>query len=183
MKNIKQLLNKQEIGITIERLCHQLIENHNDFQNTIIIGVQPRGKFLNQRILNQLKHHAKIKDIQSGNIDISFYRDDLRRRSEPIVPDVMDMNLTVEGKRVVLIDDVLYTGRSIRSAIDALMTFGRPKSVELLTLINRRFSRHFPIQPNYIGRTIDILDSERVIVEWKEVSGTDRILIENNTHE
>ena len=95
----------------------------------------------------------------------------------------MDMNLTVEGKRVVLIDDVLYTGRSIRSAIDALMTFGRPKSVELLTLINRRFSRHFPIQPNYIGRTIDILDSERVIVEWKEVSGTDRILIENNTHE
>ena len=93
------------------------------------------------------------------------------------------MNLTVEGKRVVLIDDVLYTGRSIRSAIDALMTFGRPKSVELLTLINRRFSRHFPIQPNYIGRTIDILDSERVIVEWKDVSGTDRILIENNTHE
>jgi pyrimidine operon attenuation protein/uracil phosphoribosyltransferase len=183
MKNIKQLLNEIEIGITIERLCHQLIETHDDFKDTIIVGVQPRGAFLNQRILDKLKCHARINDVQSGNIDISFYRDDLRRRSEPIVPDIMDMHLTVEDKKVVLIDDVLYTGRSIRSAIDALMTFGRPKSVELLTLINRRFSRHFPIQPNYIGRTIDILDSERVIVEWKEVKGRDRVLIGDSTYE
>ena len=111
MKNIKQLLNEIEIGITIERLCHQLIETHNDFKDTIIVGVQPRGAFLNQRILDKLKCHARINDVQSGNIDISFYRDDLRRRSEPIVPDIMDMHLTVEGKKVVLIDDVLYTGR------------------------------------------------------------------------
>jgi len=89
----------------------------------------------------------------------------------------MDMNLTVEGKDVVLIDDVLYTGRSIRAALDALMIFGRPKSVELLTLINRRFSRHLPIQPNYVGRTIDALDTEKVIVEWKEINGNDRVLM------
>ena len=99
------------------------------------------------------------------------------RRDEPILLQEMDMNLTIEGKNVILIDDVLFTGRSIRSAIDALMTFGRPNSVELLTLIDRRYSRHLPIQPNYVGRTIDALESEKVIVEWDEINGIDRILM------
>jgi pyrimidine operon attenuation protein/uracil phosphoribosyltransferase len=173
----RELLNQDDIAITIERLCQQLIENHDNFDNTIIVGVQPRGTLLSNRIINRLKVQLKGVEIQSGNVDISFYRDDLRRRDEPIVPEVMDMNLTVEGKDVVLIDDVLFTGRSIRSAIDALMTFGRPKSVELLTLINRRFSRHLPIQPNYVGRTIDAMQSEKVIVEWKEINGKDRIVM------
>ena len=173
----RELLNKKEIEITIERLCQQLIENHYDFKDTVIVGVQPRGTFLSKRIINKLQSLIPTSTIQSGNVDISFYRDDLMRREEPIVPEVMDMNLSVEGKNVVLIDDVLFTGRSIRSAIDALMAFGRPKSVELLTLIDRRFSRHLPIQPNYVGRTIDAIDSERVIVEWKEVNGKDRILM------
>ena len=172
----RQILNQHDIEITIERLCQQLIENHNDFVDTVIIGVQPRGTFLSKRIIAKLETLIS-SSIQSGNIDISFYRDDLMRREEPIVPEVMDMNLSVEGKNVVLIDDVLFTGRSIRSAIDALMAFGRPKSVELLTLIDRRFSRHLPIQPNYVGRTIDAIDSERVIVEWKEINGKDRILM------
>ena len=173
----RQILNQHEIEITIERLCQQLIENHNDFENTVIVGVQPRGTYLSKRIITKLQTLISNSTIESGNIDISFYRDDLLRREEPIVPQVMDMNLSVEGKNVVLIDDVLFTGRSIRSAIDALMAFGRPKSVELLTLIDRRFSRHLPIQPNYVGRTIDAIDSERVIVEWKEINGKDRILM------
>ncbi len=173
----KQLLNQQEIAITVERLCHQLIENHNDFKNTVVIGVQPRGTYLSNRILAKLIELLKTDKIESGNLDISFYRDDLRRRDEPIVPEPIDMNLSLEGKNVVLIDDVLFTGRSIRAAIDAMMAFGRPKSVELLTLIDRRFSRDLPIQPNYVGRTIDAIESERVIVEWKETSGKDRILM------
>ena len=173
----RQILNQQDIKITIERLCQQLIEHHNDFNNTVIVGVQPRGTFLSNRIITKLKQLLKTTNIESGNLDISFYRDDLRRREEPIVPQVMDMNLSLEGKNVVLIDDVLFTGRSIRSAIDALMAFGRPKSVELLALINRRFSRHLPIQPNYVGRTIDALETEKVIVEWKEINGKDRILM------
>jgi pyrimidine operon attenuation protein/uracil phosphoribosyltransferase len=173
----RQLLNQKDIQITIERLCQQLIENHGDFKNTVIVGVQPRGTFLSNRIIGKLKQLLNTNDVESGSLDISFYRDDLRRRDEPIVPEVMDMNLSLEGKDVVLIDDVLFTGRSIRSAIDALMAFGRPKSVELLTLIDRRFSRDLPIQPNYVGRTIDAIDSERVIVEWKEVNGKDRILM------
>ena len=173
----RQLLSQDDIAITIERLCQQLIESHDNFDNTIIIGVQPRGTLLSKRIIDKLQPQLKDVNIKSGNIDISFYRDDLRRREQPIVPEVMDMNVTVEGKDVVLIDDVLYTGRSIRSALDALMTFGRPKSVELLTLINRRFSRHLPIQPNYVGRTIDALETEKVIVEWKEINGNDRVLM------
>ena len=173
----RQILNQKDIQITIERLCHQLIEHHDSFENTVIIGVQPRGKFLSSRIIVKLKQLLNTANLESGSLDISFYRDDLRRRKEPIVPDIMDMNLSLEGKNVVLIDDVLFTGRSIRSAIDALMAFGRPKSVELLTLIDRRFSRDLPIQPNYVGRTIDAIDSERVIVEWKEVNGRDRILM------
>jgi pyrimidine operon attenuation protein/uracil phosphoribosyltransferase len=173
----RQILNQKDIQITIERLCQQLIENHGDFKNTVIVGVQPRGTFLSNRIIGKLKQLLNTTDLESGSLDISFYRDDLRRRDEPIVPEVMDMNLSLEGKNVVLIDDVLFTGRSIRSAIDALMAFGRPKSVELLTLIDRRFSRDLPIQPNYVGRTIDAIDSERVIVEWKEVNGKDRILM------
>ena len=112
------------------------------FENTVIVGVQPRGKFLSSRIIIvKLKQILNTANLESGSLDISFYRDDLRRRKEPIVPDIMDMNLSLEGKNVVLIDDVLFTGRSIRSAIDALMAFGRPKSVELLALIDRRFSR------------------------------------------
>jgi len=173
----RQILNQRDIQITIERLCHQLIEHHGDFKNTVIVGVQPRGKLLSNRIIIKLKKLLNTNNIESGSLDISFYRDDLRRRKEPIVPEVMDMNLSLESKNVVLIDDVLFTGRSIRSAIDALMAFGRPNSVELLTLIDRRFSRELPIQPNYVGRTVDSIDSERVIVEWKEENGKDRILM------
>ena len=115
----RQILNQQDIKITIERLCQQLIEHHNNFNNTVIVGVQPRGIFLSNRIIAQLKQLLKTTNIASGNLDISFYRDDLRRRDEPIVPQAMDMTLSLEGKNVVLIDDVLFTGRSIRSAIDA----------------------------------------------------------------
>ena len=173
----RQILSQKDIQITIERLCQQLIEHHGNFKNTVIVGVQPRGTLLSNRIIVKLKQLLNTTNLDSGSLDISFYRDDLRRRDEPIVPEIMDMNLSLEGKNVVLIDDVLFTGRSIRSAIDALMAFGRPKSVELLTLIDRRFSRDLPIQPNYVGRTIDAIDSERVIVEWKEVNGKDRILM------
>ena len=173
----RQILNQKDIQITIERLCQQLIEHHGDFKNTVIVGVQPRGTFLSNRIITKLKQLLNTTNLESGSLDISFYRDDLRRRDEPIVPEIMEMNLSLESKKVVLIDDVLFTGRSIRSAIDALMAFGRPKSVELLALIDRRFSRDLPIQPNYVGRTIDAIDSERVIVEWKEVNGKDRILM------
>ena len=175
----KELLNQIDISVTIERLCQQLIEEHDDFSETVIVGIQPRGILLSSRIIDRLATIDNNIKISSGNIDIAFYRDDLRRRKIPVIPEVMDMNLTIEGKNVVLIDDVLYTGRSVRAAIDALMTFGRPNSVELLVLINRRFSRHLPIEANYIGKTINTLESEKVIVEWREIHKTDRVLIKS----
>ena len=173
----REILNNELIAVTIERLCYQLIEAHNTFDNTVLIGVQPRGTYLNNRILRKLKEIIPNSEIKSGNVDISFYRDDLMRRDEPIVPQVMDIKISLEDKNIVLIDDVLFTGRSIRSAIDALMAFGRPKSVELLTLIDRRFSRHLPIQPNYVGKIIDAIESEKIIVEWEETTGIDRVLM------
>ncbi len=173
----REILDKAKMLITIERLCHQLIELHSKFENTVLIGVQPRGTYLNNRILKKLKLIIPNNYIQSGNVDISFYRDDLMRRDKPIIPEIMDMNLSLEAKNVILIDDVLFTGRSIRSAIDALMAFGRPRSVELLTLIDRRFSRDLPIQPNYVGKTIDAVESEKIVVQWEEIHGIDRVLI------
>ena len=177
MSDTRLILHKESIVITIERLCHELIERHNTFTNTVLIGVQPRGTYLNNRILYKLNQIIPKNNLESGNVDISFYRDDLMIRDEPIVPQVMDIDLSLENKKVVLIDDVLFTGRSVRSAIDAIMAFGRPKSVELLVLIDRRFSRHLPIQPNYVGKKIDVLEEEKVIVEWQEINGSDRVLM------
>jgi pyrimidine operon attenuation protein/uracil phosphoribosyltransferase len=177
----REIMNKELIDIAIERLSYQLIEKHNKFESSILIGLQPRGAFLCKRLLKKLNFLLPTIDIKSGNLDISFYRDDLMRRDHPIEPDIMDINLSFEDKNIILVDDVLFTGRSIRSALDAILSFGRPKTVELLTLINRRFSRHLPIEPTYVGKTIDALSEEKVIVEWKEVHGVDRVLMKKNT--
>ena len=106
-----------------------------------------------------------------------FFRDDFGRGDKILSANKTAIDFIVEDKTVILIDDVLFTGRSIRSAIDALMAFGRPRSVELLTLINRRFSRDLPIQPNYVGKTIDAVESEKIVVQWEEIHGIDRVLI------
>tara|TARA_B110001454_G_C12716864_1_gene432923 strand:- start:1002 stop:1541 length:540 start_codon:yes stop_codon:yes gene_type:complete len=176
MSDSRQILNKKQIAIMIRRLCHQLIENHHDFSDTVIISLLPRGRQVSKKIIDKLEVITG-KKIKSGELDISFYRDDLRKHTEPIVPYKMNMNISVDNKHVVIIDDVLYTGRSVRAAIDALMPFGRPRSIELLVLIDRRLSRHLPIQPNYVGKVIDSIDSERVVVSIDEIDGNDKILI------
>ena len=172
-----EILDEESIDVIIHRLCHELIEIHNNFNNSVLIGLQPRGTFLNSRIIKKINLLFPKVNIASANIDISFFRDDLMTRETPIVPQVMDINFSLEGRDVILIDDVLFTGRSVRSAIDTVISFGRPKSVELLTLIDRSFSRDLPIQPNYVGKKVDIIESEKVIVEWKEQQGFDRVLI------
>ena len=156
-----------------------LIENHGDFSNTVLVGIQPRGVEFAQRILEKLNQISN-DNIQSGNLDITFFRDDFGRRDMPIEAQKLDMNVSVEGKRVVLIDDVLFTGRSIRAAMDALLSFGRPKQVELMVLIDRRLTRHLPIQPNYIGRTVDTILKEKVIVKWKSSQSEDKIILVNS---
>ena len=171
------LLNAKEINIILHRLACQLIEKHTNFSETVLIGLQPRGKYLANRLIKILSEDYKIKNIQLGYLDITFYRDDFRRGEKPLEPRLSDTNFIVENKNIVFIDDVLYTGRSIRAALTAIQSFGRPNEIELLTLIDRRFSRHLPIQPNYKGRQVDAINNEKVIVNWKENGGKDSVFL------
>lgn len=174
----KILLTAKEVNIILHRLACQLIENHLDFSNTILIGIQPRGSFLANRLALILKEDYQIKDLKLGFLDITFFRDDFRRGEKPLEANRTEINFIVEDKKIVFIDDVLYTGRSIRSALTAIQSFGRPAEIELLTLIDRRFSRHLPIQPDYRGRQVDAINNEKVVVNWQENDGEDAVYLE-----
>ena len=176
----KMLLNAKEVNIILHRLACQLIEKHNDFSDTVLIGIQPRGKFLAHRLTQILKDEYQIKNIKLGLLDITFFRDDFRRGEKTLEANTTEINFIVEDKNIVFIDDVLYTGRSIRAALTAIQSFGRPNEIELLTLIDRRFSRHLPIQPNYRGRQVDAISGERVKVNWIENGGEDAVYLVNN---
>ncbi|MBV7270381.1 bifunctional pyr operon transcriptional regulator/uracil phosphoribosyltransferase PyrR [Winogradskyella luteola] len=173
----KVLLNSKEVNIILHRLACQLIESHDDFSETVLIGIQPRGKFLADRLAEMLANDYGIKNIQLGHLDITFFRDDFRRSEKPLEANTTEIDFIVEDKNVVFIDDVLYTGRSIRSALTAIQSFGRPNNIELLTLIDRRFSRHLPIQPNYKGRQVDAIDNQKVKVNWVENEGEDAVYL------
>lgn len=175
----KVLLSSKEINIILHRLACQLLENHLDFENTVLIGIQPRGIFVANRLCKILKESYDVKHVDLGFLDITFFRDDFRRGDKTLEATKTKINFLVEDKKVVLIDDVLYTGRSINAALTALQSFGRPSEVELLTLIDRRFSRHLPIQPNYRGRQVDAIDGEKVKVMWEENDGKDVIYLMN----
>jgi pyrimidine operon attenuation protein/uracil phosphoribosyltransferase len=175
----KVLLSSEEINIILHRLACQLLENHIDFNDTVLIGIQPRGIYLANRLCEILQEEYNVKDIRQGVLDITFFRDDFRRGDKPLEATATKINFLIEDKKVVLIDDVLYTGRSINAALTALQSFGRPSEVELLCLIDRRFSRHLPIQPNYRGRQVDAIENEKVKVMWKENDGEDKILLIN----
>lgn len=159
----KIILNSNQLKLTIHRLAYQLIENHNDFSNSIIVGLQPRGILL-AKMLHQIISQKLQKEIDFGILDHSLYRDDLHLKNsiQPLSENKMPHN--IENKNIILIDDVLFTGRSIRSALDALVDYGRPRDIELLVLIDRKLHRHMPIQAKYVGKTIDSIDSEKVNV-------------------
>ncbi len=170
----KVLLNAKEVNIILHRLACQLIENHNDFSESVLVGLQPRGVYVAQRIHDRLQKLTG-KEILLGSLDITFNRDDHRRRDIPLIPSSTKMDFLVEGKSVIMIDDVLFTGRTIRAGMDAIMAFGRPSNIELLVLIDRRFTRQLPIEPNYVGARIDTIVSERVEVALKEGDGNDTV--------
>ena len=173
----REIIDSRELNIALNRLCCKLIENHCDFSNTILIGLQPRGVQVLQRIIQLLENEYNIEGIRTGLLDITFYRDDFRRRDGHLQPNKTKIDFLVENEKVVFIDDVLYTGRSVRAAMDAILSFGRPSKMELLTLIDRRFSRDLPIQPDYKGRQVDSIESQRVEVLWEEINGRDAVLL------
>lgn len=172
---MKSILTKNQINLTVKRLAHQILENHLQLENTVLIGVQPRGIFLSDRIVNEMKQLVPAEKIFYGKLDITFYRDDVRQELK--LANATEISFSTAGKNIVIIDDVLWTGRTIRSALDALIDFGRPKKVELCVLIDRRFSRELPIQADYIGRAIDTFSSQKVFVRWQENHGVDEVML------
>jgi len=177
MSKGRVILNKERFALTIDRLCHQLIEKYDAFENTCLIGIQEGGVPLSERIHARLKEILDIPTIQYGKLDITFYRDDFRIREKPLKPSKTDLLFSLDDQNVVLMDDVVYTGRTIHAAMTALNDFGRPRQVELVAMVDRRFNRHLPIQSNYIGLTMDALDQAYVKVEWAEKEGEDKILM------
>ena len=175
---MKTVLNEQQISITIKRLGHQILENHVDLKDTVLIGIQPRGIFVSDQLAKELRSLLPGQQVNYGKLDITFYRDDVAKGIH--IPNHTEIPFSIENKNVVLIDDVLYTGRTIRAAMDALMAFGRPAKVELCILIDRRFSRQLPIQPDYVGRAIDSIVSQKVKVYWKERDNRQEVVLLEN---
>lgn len=173
----KCLLDAHQINVMLHRLACQLIENHQEFSSTVLIGLQPRGVFVLDRLIAMLTTHYKVDQIAHAKLDITFFRDDFRRSDKIHQASSTEMNFPIEEKKIVFIDDVLYTGRSIRAALTAIESYGRPKSIELLSLIDRRFSRDLPIQPDYVGRQVDALQNDKVSVQWEETHKTDAVFL------
>jgi pyrimidine operon attenuation protein / uracil phosphoribosyltransferase len=171
------LIDSKLLGLVIKRLCYQLIENHNNFSGSVILGLQPRGIFLAENIVDQLKGIQPKNQIRYGIIDPTFYRDDFRRNDKTLIAKPTEIPFSLEGKKVILIDDVLYTGRTIRAGIEGMLEYGRPKSIELLVLIDRRYSRELPIEPQYIGKSVDSYDNQKVKVTWKKDGAEDKVLL------
>lgn len=172
---MKLVLNEQQLDLTIRRLSHQILENHPDMTDTVLVGMQPRGIYLSDRIAKTIEEMSGKESVLYGKLDITFYRDDFR--DELHVANQTDIPFPIENKTVILVDDVLYTGRTVRAAMDALLDYGRPARVALCVLIDRRFSRELPIQPDYTGRSIDSIITQKVKVLWKDRDGKDEVVL------
>lgn len=170
------ILDSQLMHLTLERLCYELFENYGDFSNTVLIGIQPRGSLLAARISAQLETLIG-HSVPFGKIDITFHRDDFRRSGKHFQASETEMDFIIEGKNVILVDDVLYTGRTVRAAMEAMLSFGRPAHVDLLVLIDRRFNRELPIQADFVGKTVDTIEKVNVKVHWADDEHPDCVLL------
>lgn len=173
------LFNSRLLNITIKRLCHHVIENHGYFSDSVILGMQPRGIYLAERIGKELDRLLGAT-VRTGYLDTTFHRDDFRRRASPKIPSQTKVPFSIEDKKVLLVDDVLYTGRTVRAALDAMTMFGRPAKVELLVLVDRLYSRDIPVTANYVGQKVNTMPSQRVLVELVEQGKKDNIWLIND---
>lgn len=172
------LVKESRLELIIERLCHQLVEEFGDFQDVCLVGIQPRGVLFSNRLVQRLQAIlGDNKPLAYGKLDITFYRDDFRTRDKPLSASATEIDFLTEDRQVLLIDDVLYTGRTIQAALSALQHYGRPSKIFLVSLIDRRFNRHLPISADFVGFTVDSVDEAYVKVEWKEADGKDQILL------
>lgn len=166
------LLTSQQLSDTVRQLADQLLKSHTDLNDVVFVGIQQGGVVVGNDIVSNIRQISTAQKIQYGQLDITFYRDDIRK--EILAPDTMNIPFAIENKTVVLIDDVLFTGRTIKAALDVLLDYGRPAKVELCVLIDRKEHRQFPIQADYVGATIETRKTDKVKLINNEV-----VLIDN----
>jgi pyrimidine operon attenuation protein/uracil phosphoribosyltransferase len=172
----KEVVDNITMKRALTRITYEIIERNRGVQDIVLIGIKTRGIYIAQRIAERLKQLEQI-DVPVGELDITLYRDD--QKSEPQdEPELhsSDIPFSLEGKEVVLVDDVLFTGRTIRAAMDAIMDFGRPTKISLAVLVDRGH-RELPIRADYVGKNVPTSMNEEIIVEMEELDGQDRILI------
>lgn len=177
MNDGRIILDSKPFGMVLDRLCCELIENYDRFEEACLIGIQPRGTFLADRLYARLDDWNARGELQYGKLDITFYRDDFHLREAPLIASETELDFPVEGRHIILVDDVLYTGRTVHAAMTALGDFGRPATVALLTLVDRRFNRHLPIRADHVGIRVDAVDEAYVRVRWRDHDGEDQVLI------
>ncbi|MBK8605781.1 MAG: bifunctional pyr operon transcriptional regulator/uracil phosphoribosyltransferase PyrR [Chitinophagaceae bacterium] len=157
---MKTILDQSKLADLIQKLVNQLSKAHPSLDEVVFLGIQQGGVILANDIIASLKKIRNTDKINYGQLDITFYRDDIRK--EILAPDTMNIPFDIENKQVILIDDVLFTGRTIKAALDALLDYGRPAKVELCVLIDRKEHRQFPIQADYIGEIVQTNKSDKV---------------------
>lgn len=157
---MKTILDQSKLSDLIQKLVNQLSEAHPSFNEVVFLGIQQGGVILANDIIESLKKLRSTDQVNYGQLDITFYRDDIRK--EILAPDTMNIPFDIENKQVILIDDVLFTGRTIKAALDALLDYGRPAKVELCVLIDRKEHRQFPIQADYIGEIVQTNKTDKV---------------------
>jgi len=178
----REILDADALGRTLARLAHELIERKDDVPCLALVGIHTRGVPLAQRLQALVAERSGVEP-ELGAVDISFHRDDVlvRGREAPLHPQPVvrgtELDFALEGRTCVLVDDVLFTGRTIRAAIDALLDFGRPDRVQLAVLVDRGH-RELPIRPDYVGKNLPTALDERVRVELEEIDGQDRVMLE-----
>lgn len=170
---METLINKEGLASITVDLANEILANHVQITDVIFVGIQQGGVLLADEIVSAIRQKSPSQEIQYGQLDITFYRDDIRK--EILAPDVMNLPFSIENKTVILIDDVLFTGRTIKAALDALLDYGRPAKVELCVLIDRKEHRQFPIQADYVGKAVETKKSDKV----KLINGEVVLLSEN----
>lgn len=171
----KEVVDQVTMKRALTRITYEIIERNHSIQDIVLVGIKTRGIYIASRIAERLKQLEDI-DIPVGELDITLYRDDKKENTEEPELHSSDIPVSLEGKEVILIDDVLYTGRTIRAAMDAVMDFGRPRKISLAVLVDRGH-RELPIRADYVGKNIPTSRTEEILVEMQELDGQDRIMI------
>lgn len=176
--SLRQIFTKEEIERAVTRISHEILEKNKAVEDLAIVGIRTRGYILAERINKSIEAIYGAK-LDVGALDITLYRDDLSTVSEQPVIHKTEIDFDIEGKDIILVDDVLYTGRTIRCALDALIDFGRPKTIQLVVLIDRGH-RELPIRPDYVGKNLPTSQKEIVQVKLQEIDGEDSVFIEES---